>query len=117
MYIECGLYFDLNPKLEYVIDMVETYGDDLLNSRQANQALFMDNIYDKLGETVDFKFLMGLIYMNNERYKEAICEFEKATSMSCSRTIGTNSYMANYNIGVIYECIYYVLLDKTSKKK
>lgn len=55
--------------------------------------------------------------MNNERYKEAICESEKATSMLCSRTIGTNSYMANYNIGVIYECIYYVSLDKTSKKK
>ena len=105
VYFECGLYFDLNPKLEYVIDMVETYGYALLNSGQAKQALFMENIYDEFGETADFKFLMGLIYMNNERYKEAICEFEKATSMSCSRTIGTNSYLANYNIGVIYECL------------
>lgn len=32
VYFECGLYFDLNPKLEYVIDMVETYGYALLNS-------------------------------------------------------------------------------------
>lgn len=105
VYFECGLYFDLNPKLEYVIDMVETYGYALLNSGQAKQALFMENIYDEFGETADFKFLMGLIYMNNERYKEAIGEFEKATNMSCSRTIGTNSYLANYNIGVIYECL------------
>lgn len=105
IYFECGLYFDLNPKLEYVIDMVETYGYALINSGQARQALFMEDIYDEFGETADFKFLMGLIYMNNEMYKEAICEFEKATRMPYGRTVGTNSYLANYNIGVIYECL------------
>lgn len=105
IYFECGLYFDLNPKLEYVIDMVETYGYALLNSGQARQALFMENIYDEFGKTADFKFLMGLIYMNNEMYKEAVCEFEKATRLPDGHTVGTNSYLANYNIGVIYECL------------
>lgn len=104
-YFECGLYFDLNPKLEYVIDMVETYGYALINSGQAKQAIFMESIYDEFGTTADFKFLMGLIYMNNEMYKEAIQEFKKASQMPDGRTKGTNSYLANYNIGVIYECL------------
>lgn len=67
-YFECGLYFDLNPKLEYVIDMVETYGYALINSGQAEQALFFENIYEEFGNTADFKFLMGLIYMKNEMF-------------------------------------------------
>lgn len=104
-YFECGLYFDLNPKLEYVISMVETYGYALINSGQARQALLMENIYGEFGESADFKFLMGLIYMNNEMYKEAVCEFEKASGMPDGHTVGTNSYLANYNIGVIYECL------------
>lgn len=104
-YFACGLYFDLNPKLEYVIDMVETYGYALINSGQAEYALFYENIYDEFGDTADFKFLMGLIYMNNEMFEKAVLEFKKATKMPESRTKGANSYLANYNIGVIYECL------------
>ncbi len=36
-----GLSFDLNPALEYVIDMVETYGYALINSGQEQTALFL----------------------------------------------------------------------------
>lgn len=104
-YFECGLCFDLNPKLEYVIDMVETYGYALLNSEQANRALFLENVYDEFGNTVDFKFLMGLIYMNNEMFDIAVEEFKKALEMSDGRVKGANSYLASYNIGVIYECL------------
>lgn len=104
-YFECGLYFDLNPKLEYVIDMVETYGYALINSEQAEQALFFENIYEEFGNTADFKFLMGLIYMNNEMFDAAVEEFKKAVKMSEGRTKGANSYLAYYNIGVIYECL------------
>lgn len=104
-YFECGLYFDLNPKLEYVIDMVETYGYALINSEQAEQALFFENIYEEFGNTADFKFLMGLIYMNNEMFDAAVEEFKKAVKMPEGRTQGANSYLAYYNIGVIYECL------------
>lgn len=104
-YFECGLYFDLNPKLEYVIDMVETYGYALINSEQAEQALFFENIYEEFGNTADFKFLMGLIYMNNEMFDAAVEEFKRAVRMPEGRTQGTNSYLAYYNIGVIYECL------------
>ncbi len=100
-----ALSFDLNPKLEYVIDMVETYGYALLNSGQPGQALFFENIYEEFGNSADFQFLMGLIYMNNERFEDAVAEFKKATKHAECRNIGTNSYLAYYNIGVIYECL------------
>jgi len=104
-YFSEGLSFDLEPKLEYVIDMVETYGYALINSGQAETALFFENIYEEFGNCADFKFLMGLIYMNNALFSEAIEEFLKATKYKECRTVGANSYMAFYNVGVIYECL------------
>jgi len=102
-----GLEFDVNPELEYVIDMVETYGYSLINTRQYETALQFENIYDQFGNTADFLFLMGLVYMNNEMYEKAIEELEKATRCKQSRVIGVNSYLAWYNIGVILECLGY----------
>ena len=64
-----------------------------------------ENIYDEFGKTADFKFLMGLIYMNNEMFDKAIDEFTKAAQMPEGRMKGVNSYFANYNTGVIYECL------------
>ncbi len=103
-YFSEGLSFDLEPKLEYVIDMVETYGYALINSGQAEAALFFENIYEEFGDCADFKFLMGLIYMNNEMFEEAVAEFLKATEYKECRNTGANSYLAFYNAGVIYEC-------------
>lgn len=104
-YFSRGLSFDLNPKLEYVIDMVQSYGYALLNSGQAETALFFENIYEEFGDSADFQFLMGLIYMNNARFEEAVEEFRKATTHRECRIQGVNSYSAYYNIGVIYECL------------
>lgn len=104
-YFAQGLSYDLNPKLEYVIDMVETYGYALINSGRADDALFFEGIYGEFGDTADFQFLMGLIYMNNARFEDAIAEFLKAAGNKKCRTLGLNSYAAYYNIGVIYECL------------
>lgn len=104
-YFARGLSYDLNPKLEYVIDMVETYGYALLNSNQKDAALFFENIYQEFGNTADFQFLMGLIYMNNARFSEAVQEFQKAAGQKDAKTTGINSYAAYYNIGVICECL------------
>lgn len=104
-YFDRGLSFDLNPKLEYVIDMVETYGYALINGGQEQKALFFENIYREFGNSADFQFLMGLIYMKNARFDAAIGEFEKALKKPHCRSVGVNSYAANYNIGVIYECL------------
>lgn len=104
-YFSQGLSYDLNPKLEYVIDMVETYGYALLNSNQAETALFFENIYHEFGNSADFQFLMGLIYMNNGCFDDAIEEFKKAAAHKECRNAGVNSYAAYYNMGVIYECL------------
>lgn len=77
-YFSEGLYFDLDPELEYVIDMVETYGYALENAGRASEAMFFENIYEEFGKTADFQFLMGIIYMNNELFDLAIPEFQKA---------------------------------------
>ncbi len=104
-YFDKGLSYDLNPKLEYVIDMVETYGYALLNTWQAEKALFFENIYEEFGNCADFQFLMGLIYMNNTMFEKAVDEFLKATKHQECRSQGVNSYLAFYNVGVIYECL------------
>lgn len=104
-YFSQGLSYDLNPRLEYVIDMVETYGYALINNGRAGEALFFENIYDEFSDSADFQFLMGLIYMNNERFEDAVREFIKATGHRECRNSGANSYAAYYNIGVIYECL------------
>ena len=85
--------------------MVETYGYALINSGQEQTALFFENIYDEFGKSADFQFLMGLIYMKNARFTEAVREFEKAAGHAECRAQGVNSYRADYNIGVIYECL------------
>lgn len=104
-YFSKGLEYDLDPGLEYVIDMVETYGYALINSGKHQEAMMFENIYEEFGNSADFKFLMGLIYMNNALFGEAIREFKEAAKYRESKMDGTNSYSAYYNIGVIYECM------------
>ncbi len=99
-----ALSFDLDPKLEYVIDAVESYGYALLDSGKADQALGLEGVYEEFGKSADFQFLMGLIFMNNEMFERAIEEFLKASRQKESRMKGVNSYLALYNAGVIYDC-------------
>jgi tetratricopeptide (TPR) repeat protein len=93
--------------------MVESYGYALLEAKEYDKALQLLNIYDIIAKTADFVFLVGLIYMNNAYFKEAIEEFIKATSMDNYKMDGVNSYRAFYNVGVIYECLGQV--DKAKK--
>jgi glycosyltransferase involved in cell wall biosynthesis len=104
-YFGQALYFDLDPRLEYVQDMVESYGYSLLNSEQYDTAIQLINIYDEFGHSADFIFLIALILMNNGRFEEAIKEFLKAAGKSEAKMEGVNGYLAYYNIGVIFECL------------
>ncbi|MCL2051001.1 MAG: glycosyltransferase [Lachnospiraceae bacterium] len=99
-----ALEFDLDPLKEYVRTMVESYGYALLNLKLYAEALNFENIYHEFATRADFLFLMGLIYMNNALFDQAIAEFKKATTMKEFAVAGVNSYSAYYNIGVIYEC-------------
>ena len=103
-YLDAGLSLDVDPNLDYVKTMVESYGYTLLDLKRNKEALGLSQLYDLFAVRADFVFLMGLIYMNNGLFDQAISEFQKAASMDDFAVEGTNSYMANYNIGVIYEC-------------
>lgn len=106
-YYDTGLSFEVDPALEYVQTMVESYGYCLLELKQMNEALQLQNIYNEFSKRADFVFLMGLIYMNAGLFQDAIKEFRKATTISNYATLGTNSFLAWYNIGVIYEVLGY----------
>lgn len=99
-----GLEFDVDPQIGYVQLMVIGYGYSLLNLKRFEEALSFQSIYDSFCTSADFVFLMGLIYMNNALFDEAIAQFLQATRLSQYSVQGINSYLAYYNIGVIYEC-------------
>lgn len=99
-----GLSMDIDPSLDYVQTMVESYGYCLLDLKRYDEALRLEGVYDVFSVRADFVFLMGLIYMNNGLLDDAIAQFKKAATMGQSVVEGINSYRAYYNIGVIYEC-------------
>lgn len=104
-YFGQALYYDLDPRLEYVQDMVESYGYSLMNSGQYERAVQLLNVYDEFAVTADFVFMIALVLMNNGQFEKAITEFENATRMSAYKMEGVNTYLAYYNIGAIYECL------------
>lgn len=106
-YFDLGLAMDVDPSLDYVRTMVESYGYTLLDLKRNQDALNLLGVYDEFAGRADFVFLMGLIYMNNGLLDEAVNEFQKATTMEEFAVDGVNSYKAYYNIGVIYECAGY----------
>lgn len=99
--------FDLDTKLEYVQDMIESYGYALINSKRYKESFNIINLYNEFNKSCDFIFLCGLIYMNNGMFNEAIDEFFKTLKFRECKMEGVNSYLSNYNIGVIYECLGY----------
>ena len=107
-YFERGLNLAVNPSLEYVGDMIETYGYTLLELGRYNDMLLLENVYEDLSESADYVFLMGLAYMNNALFDRAIEEFIKATALKSCKVEGINSYKAFFNAGVIKECLGFI---------
>lgn len=106
-YFGRALSYDLEPELEYVQDMVETYGYALVNTGNATVAreiLGSNDVYEAFSNWADFCFMMGLVYMNCEEYEKAIEQFMEAVKRPAHME-GTNSYKAYYNAGVILECL------------
>lgn len=101
---DAGLSMEVDPGLDYVKTMVESYGYTLLDLKRNREAMGLAELYEVFAARADFVFLMGLIYMNNGLFDNAVSEFQKAASMEEFSVHGVNSYMAYYNIGVIYEC-------------
>ena len=98
--------FDVDESLDYVQDLVESYGYSLVNTKQYEMAYSLLQVtYDAFARTADYHFLAGLIYMQNAMFEDAVKEFLLATKNERVCVVGANSYKAFYNIGVIYECL------------
>ncbi|WP_394870748.1 glycosyltransferase [Clostridium butyricum] len=105
LYFEKALSFELDFRREYVEDLVETYGYALINSGRYSEALILENCIEIYSELPDFQFVMGLVYMNNAKFTQAVERFLKCTKFSRSKVEGITTYSAYYNIGVIYEVL------------
>lgn len=95
---------DLNPRLDWVLDLIINSGFLYIESGRVNDALFFESLNNELSYSADYYFMMGNIYMQNAMFEKAITSFEKATTLNEGQIEGNNSYNAFYNIGVIYEC-------------
>lgn len=106
-YFEKTLLFSLDYKLEYVEDLIETYGYGLINSEKFCKAMIIEKYAKYYNSKADYNFLMGIIYMNNAKFNLAIQSFLKCTEYEDGKMEGINTYLPNYNIGVIFECLGY----------
>lgn len=93
-YFETGLAFDLDVAEEYVLEMVVGYGLSLYNSNQGKNGIVLQAIYDEFGEHADFVFMMGLVFMEQKQYEQAVIEFAKATTLPAEKLEGANGSLA-----------------------
>lgn len=110
-FLEASEFFykalSLNPeeKLEYVKDLVESYGYALINTKQFEKALELESFYNRFGNSPEFNFLMGLVHMNNGFFKKALYSFERCLVDGVFSIEGINTFLPHHNIGVIYEVL------------
>ncbi|MDR3587750.1 MAG: glycosyltransferase [Desulfosporosinus sp.] len=104
-YFERALALPINFSLEFVEDLVETYGYALINCENYTEALCLKNFEKFYTGSTDYQFLMGLVSMNNGEFSEAIGQFSQCIDNKEGKVEGINSYLPKYNIAVIHECL------------
>ena len=104
-YFDKATYLELDENLEWVEDLIVSYGYAMLNTGRSSQAMLLENLNAEFGKSAEYRFVMGLIYMNNMMYDKAYAMFLSATDVKECRTEGVNSYKAIYNAGFIKECL------------
>ena len=97
-YFGKALEEDVDETLEYVIDLVVQYGNELLETQRFKEALSYRNIYESFNRMADFVYLMGRIYLANDMYQEAADEFVKALATEDYRLEGVNSFLPAYEM-------------------
>ncbi|MBA8894789.1 glycosyltransferase [Clostridium saccharobutylicum] len=103
---EKAISFPVDCRLEYVEDLIETYGYALINAEKFGEAMEIQ-IYREYYNSADYNFLMGLIYMNNAKFDLAVQSFLKCNEYDDGKMEGISTYLPYYNIGVIFECLGY----------
>ena len=90
---------------EYTQDLVESYGYSLVNLNLYEEALKLYEYEKFYSNSPDFLFILGLIEMNNGRFKKSAEIFLKCTEFEEGKMEGITSFLPLYNIGVIFECL------------
>ena len=88
-----------------MVETVVLYGNAKLSVGDIQGALNIAKYVDAMGNYADYCVALGYICMENEMFQEAISMYDKATQCIAHIDEGMNSYIPNYNIGVIYECL------------
>ncbi len=105
-YFEKGLSFDLCPESEFVQLMIVNYGYTLLHLEDNESAkTFFEQVAPYFEFYADFQFYMGYMYFKNQNYLKAALYFINATQKSHFHIQGTNSHLAFYYLGIIYEML------------
>ena len=105
VYFEKAMDYPMDNRLTYVNNIMVTYAYCLINTKQHEKGLMLEAVLDDFAYSADFLFVMGLIYMNNALFQDAVNCFVAATEIDSCDVEGVNSYLAYYNIGVILECL------------
>lgn len=101
-FLKATLDYDLDPKEEWVLELMLTYMITLAELNQYDEALQIAGVYDAFSYSADFVFLMGNIYEQTKHFNEAIEEYKKATTYDSCRVDGRNSYLAYFQLGGVY---------------
>lgn len=104
-YFEQAVSLDLDLKLEYVKDLVVIYGYSLMNTDNNKKAEQLQALYEDYCDYADYLFMMALVFMKNAKFDISVDLFFQATKCEKFSVEGVNSYLAFYNIGVIFECL------------
>lgn len=105
-YFEKGLNFDLSPDSEFVQLMIVQYGYSLMNDDRVDDAVkFLEEVYPYFDSLADIVMCMGTAYLRNQNYLKAALQFVKATTTERFFTLGANSFIAFYHLGVVYEML------------
>ena len=92
-------------KYEYTQDLVESYGYSLINLELYEEALKLYEYEKFYCNSPDFLFILGIIEMNNGRFKKSAELFLKCTEFKEGKIEGITTFLPFYNIGVIFECL------------
>lgn len=104
---EKALSLKIDFRLEYALDLIESYGYSLINSDRFSEALVLEKWSKIYKDFPDFHFLLGLIYMNNAKFTYAVQSFLECTKFTEGKMEGITTYLPNYNIGVIFDVLGY----------
>lgn len=104
-----ALSFPLDFCAEFPQMLVTEYGYCLYHLGRLHQAFsFLEPLEVHLGGYADYQFLLGFLYMETGRTDDilkAALHFIQATNCHKWKTLGSNSFLAYYNLGILYEMI------------